>query len=59
MRQSHPTLGIMGLMKPSGTKAARASTAAQSTAWAALVPLGFIKPIIPRAGVWLSLIAID
>ena len=51
MRQSHPTLGIMGLMKPSGTKAARASTAAQSTAWAALVPLGFIKPIIPWAGV--------
>ena len=40
----------MGLMKPKGTKAAQAVDCAAVEARAALVPKGFIKPIIPRVG---------
>ena len=36
----------MGSMKPLGTKAALSSNASQSTAWAALVPLGLFKSIL-------------
>ena len=39
----------MGLMKPKGTKAAQAVDCAAVEA-AALVPKGFITPIIPRVG---------
>ena len=38
----------MGLMKPKGTKAARAVDCEAVEARAALVPEGFIKPIITR-----------
>ena len=51
LRDNHtPARGIMGLMKPKRTKAARAVDCEAVEARAALVPKGFIKPIIPRVG---------
>ena len=55
MRDNHtPARGIMGLMKPKGTKAAQAVDCAAVEARAALVPEGFINTHNPEGGVWLS-----